>query len=58
MRPETGTKLKKLLNGKHISIQNVPTGKKGHLFRISVSPGIFHWDEPKNVYQLHPNRNF
>ena len=21
-------------------------------------PGIFQWDEPKNVYHLHPNRNF
>ena len=20
--------------------------------------GIFQWDEPKNVYHLHPNRNF
>ena len=21
-------------------------------------PGIFQWDEPKNVYHLHPNQNF
>ena len=51
---ETGTKLKKLVNGKRISIR-----KRDYLFRIFVCPGNFQVGRTKkNVYHLHPNRNF
>ena len=47
------------MDGKRISIRNVPIGKTGlpfQNFRLSreFSSGTNH----KNVYDLHPNRNF
>ena len=58
-RPETSRKLNKLVNGKQISIRNVPTGKRDYVFRISVCPGNFPVGRTKNyVYHLRPNRNF
>ena len=54
-----GTKLKKLVNGKRISVRNIPTGKTGlpfqnfHLYR-EFSCGT----NQENLYHLHPNRNF
>ena len=57
MKPSA--KLKKIVNGKRIFMRNVPAGKTGQPFqnfRLSreFSTGKSH----KNVYHLHPNRNF
>ena len=60
-RSETSTKLKKLVNGKRISIRRWTSqlGKRDFLFRISVCPGnVFRGTNQKNVYHLYPNRNF
>ena len=59
-RPETSTKLKKVVNGKQTSIRNVLTEKTGitfQNFRLSrqFSSGT---NQKKNIYHLHPNRNF
>ena len=56
-RHETGTKLKKLVNDKRISIRNVPTGKTGLPFQnFRLSRKFSSGTNQKNVYHLHPNR--
>ena len=40
------------MNGKRISIRNVPIGKTG-LRLISVCPGIFQWDEPEKTFTIY-----
>ena len=52
-------KLKKLVNGKRISIRNVPIGKTGLPFQnFRLSREFSNGTNPKIVYHLHPNRNF
>ena len=34
------------------------SGKRDHLFRISVCPGIFQWDEPKKRLPFTPQPEF
>ena len=70
IKTANSTKLKKLVNGKRISIRDPnpnpnpktsgrPNPENGTTFsEFPFVPGIFQWDEPKNVYHLHPNRNF
>ena len=51
--------MKKLVNGKRISIRNVPTGKTGLPFQnFRLSREFSSGTNQKNVYHLHPNRNF
>ena len=61
-RPETSTKLEELVNGKQISIRNssgVPTRKTGLPFQnFRLSREFSSRTNRKNVYHLHPNRNF
>ena len=53
------TKFKKLVNGKRISVPNVPTGKMGLPFQnFRLSREFSSGTNQKNVYHLHPNRNF
>ena len=53
------TKLKKLVNGKRISIRNVPTGKSGLPFQNFRSSREFSSETiQKHIYHLHPDRNF
>ena len=53
------TKFKKLVNGKRISVPNVPTGKMGLPFQnFRLSREFSSGTNQKNVYYLHPNRNF
>ena len=52
-------KLEKLVNGKQISIRNVPTGKTGLPFQnFRLSREFSSGTNQKKVYHLHPNRNF
>ena len=56
---KTSTKLKKLVNGKTIFMRDVLTSKTGLPFQNSVlSRGFSTGTNHKNVYHLHPNRNF
>ena len=58
-RPETSTNFEELVNGKRISIRNVPVGKTGLPFQnFRLSREFSSGTNPKNVYHLHPNRNF
>ena len=58
LQHETGTKFKKLVHGKRISILNVPIGKTGLPFQNFRLPREFSsGTNQKNVYHLHPNRN-
>ena len=53
------TKLKKLVNGKRISIRNVLIGKTGLPFQnFRLSREFSNETNQKIVYHLHPKRNF
>ena len=59
LQHETSTKLKKLVNGKRISIRSVPIGKTGLPFQnFRLSREFSSGTNQKIVYPLHSNWNF
>ena len=58
LQHETGTKLKKLVNGRRVSIRNVPIAKMDYLFRISVCPGNFPVGGTKKSFTIYKQGSF
>ena len=55
LQHETSTKHKKLVNGKRISIRNVPIGKTGLPFQnFRLSPRILQWKERNKISTFAP----
>ena len=53
-----GTKLKKLVNGKRISVRNIPTENGTTFSEFSFVPGIFLWDKPRKPLPFASQQEF